>query len=220
MTNRQMETLCEIYSLYEKQTENAAIACHKYCSDCCTTSVTMTRLEGLLILDAVSKKIVTDPISELFDNNVPRFKPRLSTNAYVAACRTATDTPVDDETGDQTGICPFLENNACRIYPVRPFGCRCMISTTKCDQNGYAEIDDYTLTLNTVFLQFIEHLDQDGYFGNMGDVLIYLSSGNEKIPETCNVTPNHPIPALMVPPAHRGRIADLINTLDHLIRSS
>lgn len=220
MTNRHLKTLREIYRLYENQIENAAIVCRKYCSDCCSTSVTMTRLEGLLVLDAVSKKIVPDPISGLSGNIFPRFQPRLSTNAYVASCRTATDNPGDDNPGVQTGTCPFLENKACTIYPVRPFGCRCMVSKMKCDEKGVAEIDDYTLTLNTVFLQFIEHLDQNGYFGNMLDVLIYLSSGNEKIPESCIVISNHPIPALMVPPAHRGRIADLINTLDHLIRNS
>lgn len=81
-----------------------------------------------------------------------------------------------------------------------------MISTQKCSQNGYAEIDDLTLTFNTVFLQFIEHIDQKGFSGNMIDVLIHLSANAGRIPEGCRVTPNRPIPALMVPPATATRL--------------
>jgi Fe-S-cluster containining protein len=206
-------TLTKIYRLYDSQVASVDAACRKYCSGCCTTNVTMTRLEGLFICASVPPARIIQAVGA--EGIVPRYQPALSTNGYVELCRTLEADDVNE--GGLPGKCPFLEDNACTIYPVRPFGCRCMISTSACGDSGSAEIDDFTLTINTVFLQFIEHLDKDGFFGNMIDVLIRLTSEPKTPPGTCRVVPNRAIPALMVPPAHRDRIKDLINTLGRLV---
>lgn len=215
MNNNPVDVLQEIYRLYDAQLEAVDVACCKYCAECCTTNVTMTRLEGTLIAAVAGKNRIAELLSRGACEKMPRYQPILSTNAYVASCRTDAPLP-DDPSGAHTGVCPFLKDSACTIYQIRPFGCRCMISTQKCSQNGYAEIDDLTLTFNTVFLQFIEHIDQKGFSGNMIDVLIHLSANAGRIPEGCRVTPNRPIPALMVPPRHRDRIAGVISRLNRL----
>lgn len=221
--NPHINVLKEIYRLYDTRIEAADIACRKYCSACCTTHVTMTRLEGLLILESAPENRVADVVQRVSYHDWPRYQPGLSTNAYVERCRTNTngDTngpPDDDYPTEIAGICPFLENDACSIYPARPFGCRCMISTQKCDQTGCAEIDDVTLTINTVFLQFIEHLDPNGVFGNMTDVLCHLFfTGGSGGPDNCRVVSNRPIPALMVPPDHREKLTGIVNDLHRLI---
>ena len=40
-----------------------------------------------------------------------------------------------------------------------------------CGETGSADIDDFTASVNTVFLQVIEHLDAEGCSGNLIDVL-------------------------------------------------
>ncbi len=218
--NSPVNVLKAIYRLYDTHMAAADIACRKYCSVCCTTNVTMTGLEGLLIIDAAPESRVADVVRSVLQHNWPRYQPGLSTNAYVERCRTDPDGDPndDDQSAQAAGICPFLENDACSIYPARPFGCRCMISTQICDPTGCAQIDEVTLTINTVFLQFIEHLDQNGVFGNMTDVLCHLFfTGGNGGPDTCRVVSNRPIPALMVPPNHRGKVTGIVTDLHRLI---
>lgn len=215
-----LDTVKEIYRLYDAQLKTANMACRKYCADCCTTNVTMTRLEGLLITDVVSEKQISGRLSKNACDALPRYQPRLSTNTYIERCRSGED-PDDDQPGAQSGICPFLESGACTIYPVRPFGCRCMISKTTCSQNGYAEIDEVTLTMNTVFLQFIEHIDQKGFSGNMIDVLTCLTAkpdaiSPDAISKDCRIIANRPISVLMVPPDQQREMQEIVTSLARL----
>ncbi len=216
MNRNAIDILKKIYRLYDAHLETTTVACRKFCADCCTTNVTMTRLEGVLITAEANPNHIADALSQVSCSDLPRYRPGLSTNAYVEMCRTGDSTD-EDQPGTYTGICPFLKDNACGIYPVRPFGCRCMISTRKCGENGYAEIDEFTLTVNTVFLQFIEHLDQKGFSGNLLDVLACLAPETDDVACAPHIIPNRPIPVLMVPPAHQSRIASLVNDLGRLM---
>jgi hypothetical protein len=119
------------------------------------------------------------------------------------------------------GVCPFLSNQACPIYPERPFGCRCMVSKVPCDKTGYADIDEFVLTVNNLFLQFIEHIDTPGMTGNLVDVFRFFESADNQIaygsaeipgnPE--NLIFNSPIPIIMIPPRHRKRIHPILKAL-------
>jgi hypothetical protein len=73
---------------------------------------------------------------------------------------------------------------------------------------------DYVLTVNNVFLQYIEALDKAGVQGNLIDVLIFSTS-----PGTSerHVIKNHPLPVLMIPPEHRHRIRPLLEDLSRLL---
>lgn len=226
MNHRQPTTILqEIYRLYDGYLSSFTpgdIACRKYCSDCCTANVTMTRLEGLLIYRSPDREQMTARLPDIASSAFPRYRPGLSTNGYVLACRSGGEgdpehfAEEEHPEGDPAA-CPFLEQNLCTIYPVRPFGCRCMLSTRPCARTGCADIDELTLTVSTVFLQFIEHIDQDGFFGNMTDVLHALSAEPANAFRTHGVVANHPIPALMVPPAHRTRIQDIVFSLNRLL---
>ena len=70
----------------------------------------------------------------------------------------------------------MLTNNLCSVYPVRPFACRCFFSKEDCAENECATIDDFVLAVNNIFLQVIEHVDQDRFTGNLTDILLFLES--------------------------------------------
>ena len=226
MNHRQpTNILQEIYRLYDAYISSfapGAIACRKYCADCCTSNVTMTRMEGLLIRESMDREQMTARLPDISSSVFPRYRPGLSTNGYVLACKSGGNDDPESfaEEGYPEGeppACPFLAQDQCTIYPVRPFGCRCMLSSSPCAQTGCADIDELTLTVNTVFLQFIEHIDQDGFFGNMTDVLYTLSDDQQHAPGAHGVIANHPIPALMVPPEHRSRMQDMVFSLNRLL---
>jgi hypothetical protein len=151
------------------------------------------------------------------------FRPLLTTNRIAELCRQGREIP-EEAFGDPAEICPLLEENACPVYSLRPFGCRCLVSRVPCRESGTAEMPDFVLTVNTVFLQMIEHLDATGCTGNLADVLLcLLSAENRHAYEegrlSCNATGligNHPLTVLMVPPEHRNRLQPILGALAKL----
>ena len=117
-------------------------------------------------------------------------------------------------------MCFQLADSLCSIYELRPFGCRCLVSRNNCGEKGYAEIDEFVLSVNTVFLQTIEHVDANGCTGNLVDVLKVLSSAyyldayeNKTLNcENTGLISNHPLTALMIPPEHRIRMEPILNS--------
>lgn len=215
--SEKVERLGRIYRLHEEQIESLDLACRKYCADCCTANVTMTRLEGTYILHGLDTEQQADLFLKLAAHrDAPRFQPRMTTNGFAEYCRSSGAHP-GDEAEVNAGPCPFLQDNACTIYAVRPFGCRCMISERQCRITGDARIDPYTLTIDTVFLQFIEDMDKDGFFGNLHDVLFRLYSDRGPRADKYRTIPCHPIPALMIPPEHRQKIRPLLDALNERI---
>ena len=110
-------------------------------------------------------------------------------------------------------------NDECPIYMVRPFNCRCMVSKTNCIDK--AEMDPFVLTVNNVFLQYIEHIDQQGFSGNFTDVLLFMESednrksyGMKDLTNTGEeLIKNLPMALLLVPPEHKNKIKPIINSL-------
>lgn len=127
--------------------------------------------------------------------------------------------PPEEEIDASWGSCPLLMNNTCPIYGIRPFGCRCMVSTQRCVDTGTAETDEFTITVNHVFLQYIEHIDQNGFSGNLSDVLAHTiftesaDSGTKITLRQTTMIKNSPISALLIPPAHRGKIEPILTAL-------
>lgn len=209
--------LSRIYRLYDDYTENFTFACRKYCADCCTTGVTITSLEGRMIYDFFEPEKQEALFKQMISNSdTPRFQPAMTTNEHARLCREHREPP-EEHFPEEPGTCPLLEDNACTIYPVRPFGCRCMLSESPCRDTGSARTDELTLTVNTMFLQFIEHLDQNGFFGNLIDVLIRLKTGKKDSNPHSSTVPNQPVSVLMVPPEHQSKVRPLLNTLNHIL---
>jgi len=201
-----------IYALHAKVLEPMDLACRAGCDVCCTRNVSVTSLEADLISNHLKKADRPDLEESLaVAKNLPRFKPLVTTNGLAHLCRRGEEPP--EETIDPDWRpCPLLVEHRCSIYAVRPFACRCMVSKSECLKGGQAEIDDYLLALNTVFMQFIEHADADGHTGNLIDMLVPETDGAARD----NCIPNHPIEMILLPPEHQSRGQEIITKLSAL----
>lgn len=219
MIDQRLAALQHLYRVYDQFCDSLdSLACRKFCADCCSRNVTMTTLEGLYLFQGLDTAQRAECLAALVpDSDQGVFRPRWTTNQIAALCRDGHDAP-DDDVAHDGSRCSLLTDAACSLYGLRPFGCRCMISRQVCATQGYADVDDWVLTVNTVFLQTIEHIDRPGCFGNMQDVLPAL--GREDLraayragrppPEAAGLIPNRAAPMLMVPPEHRERIQPIL----------
>lgn len=216
-----LAVLKQIYRIYDDFSGGLDMACKKYCAECCTPNVTMTTLEACLIAD----HMISNGRSDLLENvqarrSEKRFKPRTTTNRLADLCRKGDDPP-EEAYPYLNGSCPLLTDNLCPIYLVRPFGCRCFVSKHDCRKEGYSEVDPFVITVNTLFMQFVEHVDAMGFSGNFADVLLLLASKERRNHYQMNILkhpgpgfiPNLRITALMIPPEHRIKIKPLLDTL-------
>jgi Fe-S-cluster containining protein len=220
--DRRLAALEHLYRVFDGFCQSLdGLACRKFCAHCCSRNVTITTLEGLHLLQGLATGPQEACLASLArEDGLAIFRPRWTTNQIAAHCRDGHDPPEDDAIHDGTG-CLLLADAACSLYPRRPFGCRCMVSRHPCGPHGYADVDDWVLTVNTVFLQTIEHIDRPGCFGNLQDVLLALGREDQRRayregrpPVTApGLIPNHPAPMLMVPPEHRERIQPLLETM-------
>jgi Fe-S-cluster containining protein len=224
---QRLDILNKIYGLYNDVAKNLDVACKKYCAACCTPHVTITTLEGYLIAD----HMITNGQTGLFENiqakrSKNRFKPKITTNRLADLC-IKEDDPPEEEKRHSNKSCPVLKDNLCPIYEIRPFGCRCFISKHDCSKAGYAEVEPFAMTTNTLFMQFIEHIDAMGFSGNFADVLLLMASDENRGNYKMN-TLNHPgadfvrnlkIKVLMVPPEHRMKVKPVIDALLNIKKS-
>ncbi len=219
--NKKLDVLEKIYKIYDDFARNLDVACKKCCDSCCTRNVTLTTLEGYRIVEC----LISDRKTDLFDSirnnlNKKRFQPCMTINRLAELSIAGKDIP-DEENPFSQEECPILKDRLCPIYSARPFGCRCFVSKHSCREKGYAEVDEFILTVNNVFMQYIESIDSNGCFGNLTDVLLFLESGEacQKCREgslQCeknNLIPNISIPALMIPPEHRLKIQPVLQAL-------
>ncbi len=218
---KKLAVLKKIYKIYDSLADSWPSVCRRYCDACCTCNVTMTTLEGALIAEELAAKCKTDLFDRLnaaSDNR--RFLPKITTNELAERCVQGKSIP-DEESDSCWGKCPLLTDHQCPLYPVRPFGCRCFISTTDCRVNGYADVNPFVLSVNNLFLQYIEHIDADGFFGNMTDILVFINttahhqgiSANTMPPATGRLIVNQPLKVLLTPPEHREKIRPILNAL-------
>jgi Fe-S-cluster containining protein len=223
-----IKRLDDLYKLFDDFASDEKIACQRQCATCCTCNMTLTTLEGFKIISDLDASQKADPIQQIKDAaHHQRFQPLLTTNQIARRCMTDQEIPPEN-IDPAWGACPLLRHAECPIYRLRPFGCRCMMSRTTCADIGYADIDDYTLTVANLINQFIEHLDAGGMTGNLMDVILFLDDPeNLKAYQTGQndlsapgLIPNHPIPVLMIPPEHREPIAPLLAALKQILQTT
>lgn len=209
------DILTKIYAIFDQQAKSWTIACKKSCSDCCTDRIWMTSLEGQLIIDYLKSQSMLALLDKITQSPVQkRYHPKTTTN--MEAILSVDDAPIPDPENDNSfQTCPFLTNNECPIYPVRPMGCRTMVSTQPCHNKGFAEMSSLSMSIATVFSQYIEHIDTNGYYGNYVNIFEYLTTSPESMPiqhimaSEC-LLPNQPIKYLMIPPEHRSHIQKIM----------
>ena len=216
-----LEALNRVYEIYDGFSSTQDPACKEKCAHCCTTNVTLTTLEGYKIVDQLISAGKLDVIDRLKAMaGAPRFQPLLTTNRMAELCAAEAKLPPED-TGGQWQDCSLLTDSLCTIYDLRPFGCRCFVSRRNCGDTGYADIDDFTASVNTVFLQVIEHLDAAGCSGNLIDLLQIMASEDnrwayEKGELNCEnngLIVNWELKVLMIPPEHRPKIEPILQQL-------
>ena len=218
---KKLEALSRVYKIYDAYSATLNLACQAKCAHCCTTNVTMTTLEGYKIIDdlmAAGKQGLIDSLKGIKERE--RFQPQLTTNRMAELCAADAKIPQEDTAGNWQD-CSLLDDSLCTIYDLRPFGCRCFVSRKNCGQEGYADIDDFTASVNTVFLQVIEHLDAAGCSGNLIDVLQFMASDDMRLAyeqgevdcEKNGLIVNWELKVLMIPPEHREKIEPILQQL-------
>lgn len=221
MLQQKLAALEDIYSIYHEFIDMHEIVCQKGCSHCCTAGVTLTTLEGYQIIDKLIEKGDPDLINRIQSAGSEKgYRPQITTNQLAALCARGDDPPQEDIAAG-AARCFILTADECPLYDLRPFGCRCLVSRCNCGANGYAEIDDFVLSVNTVFLQTIEHLDCPGCTGNLVDVLQTLSLEENRKAYSKNtlhctgnaLIPNHQLKVLMLPPEHRKNMEPILEKL-------
>ncbi|MBU1055573.1 MAG: hypothetical protein KKC46_17385 [Proteobacteria bacterium] len=221
--NSKLLALEKIYKIYDDFIESIDTVCKQYCSTCCTRDVIMTSVEGYKII----RHIISEDKTHLFEkikasSAKQRFRPQTTINALAENCKEEDD--FSEVIKTPMGKCPLLINNACSVYPVRPFACRCFVSKEDCAKNECAIIDDFVLAVNNIFLQVIEHIDQDRFTGNLTDILLFLESEQtrENLLAGRNITlpsyivNNRPLKILMIPPEHREKTLPIIKSLKNI----
>lgn len=219
--SQKLKVLRHMYQIYDEFVSGLDIACRRACADCCTRNVTLTTLEGyqlLVFLESEGKREVIAKIAAQASRK--RFVPKITINRMARSCKEDKELP-HEEIDPAWGVCPILTDDECPPYPVRPFACRCLISKRNCRETGYAEIDEFVLTVNNLFLQCIEHVDNPGCSGNLSDVVLHLESEQRRMLYAqenleCHndgLLSNHPLSVLMVPPQHRARVTPILQKI-------
>ncbi len=171
------KTLFTLYREFENWSNQLTFACQKGCANCCTQNVTMTQLEGELILQFIRTKKMEVWFANALETLHEIHPPSITANDYAAACLQGQE--VEPGGKDNPTACPFLENECCKIYVVRPFGCRCFGSLTRCTPGQTALLPEYYITASTAIMQIIENLDQGRYWGNIIHTLLSLCDREE-----------------------------------------
>ncbi|QTA92448.1 YkgJ family cysteine cluster protein [Desulfonema magnum] len=216
--------LNQIYKIYDEFAATLDVACKQYCAQCCTRNVTLTTLEGYKIAHYLISNGKSDLFEKLKDaSHKKRFQPLTTTNQLAEICMRG-DEPPEEENDPSWGRCPFLTDNECPVYPVRPFGCRCFVSKQNCSETGYADTEPFVIAVNNVFLQFIEHIDAQGFSGNLTDVLLFMASDNNRqcykdstLTNPCDgLISNAPIKVVLVSPEHKDKAEPILRSLQSI----
>lgn len=221
--SKKLAALEKIYRIYDIFAASLDLACRKYCAHCCTTSVTLTTVEACKIMVNLESMPQMDWIKKIRQAAAQtHFKPKITTNQLANLCAQGIEPP--EEEPSEWNSCPFLADDLCTIYAVRPFGCRCLLSRRNCGKEGWADMDDYVLAVNTVFLQSIEHMDDNGCSGNLLDVLAVIASEENRQAyenkalkcSAAGLISNQPLNILMIPPEHRAKMEPILKSLQEI----
>jgi Fe-S-cluster containining protein len=219
-TTYPLQLLESLYEVYDTFAGELDIACTKGCAVCCTRNVTLTSLEAALLIKQLDIEMpgrwqaLLSAAAEL-----PRFKPEITINQLAELCINDESIP-EEEVDPLVGPCPLLMDDTCIAYEARPLACRAMISTTVCSAGESAEMPEFVLTANNVFLQYLEAADSRGVSGNLIDVLLYFHKSDDAMDirrfvqnKSKRVLANRAMPALMIPPEHRRRMTPLLEKI-------
>ncbi|MEW5735572.1 MAG: hypothetical protein AB1921_11995 [Thermodesulfobacteriota bacterium] len=207
MTEHLPGAIGRLYSTHESLFKDAGLACGPGCSVCCTDRVIATTLEARAIFRHLKDGGHEDLLARaLAATGRDIYRPTATVNALARMCMERKEPPGEPEA--EVSVCPLLDGGLCTVYELRPLACRAQMSETACRHGGEAVMDELSVTLNQVFFQAAEHLDQGGLTGNLMDLLAFLSGG-----PALRLQKNEPVPGLLVPAGHFGRARTLLHEL-------
>ncbi len=217
-----LERICQHHDRWLGTME---LACGPGCATCCTQSVTMTSLEGERLLSFLGQAGREAELATLPWRDHGGGGMLLTTNAFAAACLRGEESE-EDASAWNLAPCPFLRDARCTVYPARPFGCRAFVSLHNCAVTGCAEVPPLVVTVNTVFLQLIEHLDQGRPWGGMAAVFAWLIENGSAIGANQALAADkhssafaaplrvaQPLPGLLVPPEEEMAVRAILEPL-------
>ncbi len=214
------EILLAIYNEFTVWSQKMESVCEKGCAACCTQNVTMTAVEGDLIHAHIREQGQEEWFAARLQQKGRMSQPQLTINQFAARCLAGED--VEPDRFGNLEPCPFLKDNCCLIYPVRPFSCRSFTSRSLCGPGVPAQVTDSYLSGVTAVLQVIEHLGQGEYWGNMLDVLAALSDLPENrgyvglLPAAfaglarANLVSARPLPGFLIPEEEWAEVEPLL----------
>jgi len=172
----------------------------------------MTGLEGKYIQNFILDRQKEEWFGNILQSVGPVLPPGLTTNEFATACLTGQE--VDQPVHSYTEQCPFLVEQNCSIYAIRPFNCRCFVSREQCGPDHPAVVHDFILSAATAVMQIIEHLNQGGSWGNMLDILRMESSDfiNEKQIHQ-RIQRCKPLPGFLIPPQDLNMVQPLLESI-------
>lgn len=210
-----------IYACFDEWSKRFAFSCSRGCAFCCTQNVTITAVEAQILLDYIDSQGMRKWLVSKLAAGLPPRREIITTNQFAQSCLNGDDPPLADS--DFDSVCPFLENELCMVYPVRPFSCRCFSSTVVCRRGGSAVVPPVYLSAATAVSQIIEHLGQFNIWGNMLHVLYVLGSetgiiesgtGIEKLVATrACCTTAQPLPGFLLDESEREQIVVLLESI-------
>ncbi len=171
-----------IYRIFDSWAGQFPLGCRKGCAACCTRNVMATAVEGEVVIDYIFINRMENWLVAKLDGDLPGIVPSCTTNEYAHGCLEGAE--LEPATGSNNGVCPFLENGECSIYPARPFSCRSFASVERCTSVSSAVISPHYLTAVTAVSQIIEHLGQRYFWGNMLHILYLLAQQSRDTEDT------------------------------------
>lgn len=194
------------------------VACKPGCPSCCTQHVTVTTLEAHRLYTHL-RGSDGETMDKLSASDSPPFRPTYTTNDFAAACFEHKELP-EENPGPVVSPCPFLSKDRCSLYDARPFACRAFLSLNNCGLTGQAEIPSALASVIGVCQQIIEHIDVDGYYGNLTDMLLILGK-NDRAPAytrgedlgIADMPPTKPLPGFLIPPEDRQEVSAFLSRL-------
>ncbi len=211
----------QIYETYNELARGFHSACEMSCSVCCSQNVLCTTIETESLLryaEHIGRPNLATEIRE--KTSAKRLRPTLTVNSLAEFCTKSGEIPETRQEVDHTA-CPLLENSSCPVYAARPFACRSMWSEETCRPQGEAVMNPILVSISSVFHQIIEDVDRGGLYGNLLDIISYLSSPTRREVYLSKgeagldalLLRTVPSPGLMVPPEHRPYVMKWLNQL-------
>ena len=154
----------EIYNFVDEIIASQKSCCTKGCSYCCHQQIEVQNIEKRVItnyikdnLDQQTKNVIRKDLEvwlDYFDKNTPDNK-----------VLTAKDVFIDFRNKSaKVGLkCPFLINNACSIYPMRPQACRIHIveeNPQLCNENKLRDSTKFAREIKDTLVDDLKKKEQ------------------------------------------------------------